>query len=270
MKLINKEKTNAIIWTIIYSVLLIGIVVSSCFLFKSRYYTVIFVSGQSMNPTLIGNDSYGRVDYGLADTDRVTVSQIKRFDVVVTNFPHSWNISEGKWKIKRVWGLPNERISLTYSPVQYEGKSLVEFTYTVKDLTKMDSITGDFPEDAVYKYTSTVFYDEIQKTWEREVTFNITDKQEKMSTDFRSFNVRRTQLRKFEVDLGENDYFVMGDNWGGSSDSYSYKDSSDRVTLTLLQGLVIAIEGTAKVKKDTAGNPYLIDKKPYEKTKYHF
>ena len=61
--------------------------------------------------------------------------------------------------------------------------------------------------------------------------------------------VRNSFLRtSINITLGDDEYFLMGDNWSSSSDSFTHISSLERVTLNLIQGKMVAIQGTAKIK----------------------
>ena len=203
-----------------------------------------------MWPTLAGGDynftpdadhpysSALRYHYGLADLHRSSVENLKRFDVLVTYYPDSWGTDKfdtvtGKYdktyKIKRLWGFPGETINLSFADNTY--------TFTVKN-----------GEKEIYKITSqpvSSFTQTFESEYEqggsyhyanREVTrsvaeFKLPDK------SFRVVSSSRTITNKT---LGKDEYYVMGDNWGGSTDCYE-KSSTEPLRKKDIQGRVICI-----------------------------
>ena len=49
------------------------------------------------------------------------------------------------------------------------------------------------------------------------------------------------------LDKEKGEYFLMGDNWTASSDSYTHLGQASKITYGNLQGRVIAMQGTARV-----------------------
>ena len=127
------EKFQKIFYPTIYFVLTIGLVVTGFFVFKRNYYTNVYVSGSSMSPTLIGGER-DRYHYGISDNHRKTISLLERFDVVVTYYPSSWG-SDDSYKIKRVWGFPNETITMSFAEdtktYTFQASTNGEVTYTI-------------------------------------------------------------------------------------------------------------------------------------------
>lgn len=128
MKDITKKRISAIAWPLIYLGLVITICISGCMVFKRYYYCSVFVSGQSMAPTLkggYGNGDRGVAHFGIVDTSESAKKRIERFDIVTTYYP--WDISDyadyqvgqtkldgvrPERKIKRVLAIPGETISV--------------------------------------------------------------------------------------------------------------------------------------------------------------
>mgnify|MGYP004449537881 FL=1 len=125
----KKKKISEIVWPIIYFLLVVTICFSGCLVFRRYYYCSVFVSGQSMAPTLLGgkgNGDYGIANFGLVDTTDLAKKKTKRFDIVTTYYP--WDTTDypssfvpgeknelgesAERKIKRILGLPGETISV--------------------------------------------------------------------------------------------------------------------------------------------------------------
>ena len=195
-----------------------------------------------MQPTLVGDDSRNIHHYGIADTAPHVVDNLKRFDVIITTFPKEWGSTDGL-VVKRIWGFPGETITLTSTETSS--------TFTV--------VKGDYD----YSITAPVKekqFDMIGTTR----TFNVYE----FKTENKLFNTNTLEKRNFSITLEENQYFVMGDNWGSSSDSYQKKDSPVKISKNELKGKVICIQGYGKV--DYSSGEYKISNKVRIKPIYNF
>ncbi len=245
MSIFRSEKFQKIFYPIFYLVFTVAISISGCFIFQRYYYTNIFVSGSSMLPTLVGNDSRNIHHYGIADTTDKAIDGLERFDVVIANFPTSWGTTKGL-VVKRLWGFPGESISLhSYSEV-VDAKTVYTSTFTV---SKNSEVIYTITAHDIIKTVDIIYSQEDMSLFE----FN---------TDKKTFNTRTKELRNFSVNLGENDYFVMGDNWGDSSDSYKNLSNPDKLTRGYIKGKVVCIQGYAKVQHDEEGNYTIYEKHP--------
>ena len=251
-KFYQNEKFQAFFFPILYLILAISIVVASCYIFKQKYYQPIIVDGKSMQPTLAGGLSTQSIDgktytlrytYGLADVHSHSVNNIKRFDVIVTYYPKSWG-TDKHYKIKRVWGFPGETISLRYDSE--------EKTYTF-------TATKDGKTE---KYVSTV-QDSYTRTFEFERTENNKRVYKKSTITYTSvgfklkhktFNVHSATRRIIDnYVLGKSEYFVMGDNWSESTDSYERMNNVSKLTRKYLRGQVLYVN--ASISLSSSGDP---------------
>ena len=109
-----------------YFLLVIALCVSASLVFHNLYYELIYVSGNSMSPTLNGleEEQAGTVvDFGIMDTHQSALKNIKRFSIVSTYFPYEedYDLVTGKLKpgakqkIKRVIALPGETFKIEQS-----------------------------------------------------------------------------------------------------------------------------------------------------------
>ena len=238
-KFFKSEKFQKVFYPILYLILSVAFLVSFCFIFVRSYYTNVYISGSSMMPTLLGGNS-GKWNYGISDNHKNTIKNIKRFDVVLTYYPSSWNGGSGEekedttYKIKRVWGFPGETISLTRNTNEYVFK-----------VTK--------GEEEIYKITAPIL--------KRKYPFSSTEWTiAEFSLKNKTFVTHADAKREFIINLDEEkqEYFVMGDNWSASSDSFSHITSSEKLTFDNLQGKMIAIQGVAKLE-----NGELVNKQKY-------
>ena len=233
-----KEKFQKVFYPLLYLLSVVVFVLSGTYIFNTLYYTKIYVNGDSMAPTLIGNASQ-RVHYGICDNHDSALQSLKRFDVVITLYPDSWTADKETYKIKRVWAFPGETISLDEYKNPETKKTQYKFTAT-KDNTTTYQIIGT----AVKKEFNT--YGEI-------ITVKFTTPNKTFYTKIGSSSEITTH-REFEnlsLDKNNKEYFLMGDNWTDSSDSYSNLDKGERITYKNLKGRVVAIQGTAKLVDKT-------------------
>ena len=251
------EKFQSIFFPILYLILGLGIVLTGCFIFYNKYYQPILVDGASMQPTLVGGGSSGstveykgsnypvyfRNHYGIADLHPYAVDHLKRFDVCVTYYPNSWSAEDGASIIKRVWGFPGETLNLTYDnestsfifTISKNEKVIKEYHAPVVEITR--KYEGEYYVNGKRKYTT------ASKTFTAAEFF--------VGNKAFYVNVSSTK-RVFKKTLADNEYFVMGDNWGASSDSYSNKDNHDLLTKKYLQGKAICINAYASSSNSKA------------------
>lgn len=212
-----KKKIITII-TAIFSFVVVVTVAVTCSLYLQKvYYSYVFVSGGSMNPTLIGgHDSGARgpsynsatkeytpgdtVHFGITDESNKAKDNIKRFDIVTTYYPEDYD-DEGKvkstadYKIKRVIALPYETFKIE------QGLLMVK---------KDDS------------------YVTIERT------FTINEGSDPSIKDVS------------ERTLGKGEYWVMGDNRKTSGSSKDCVSFNAPVTYKQIIGVLVCVEGTAE------------------------
>ena len=85
--------------------------------FISLFFQVSLVKGESMQPTVHDGDKV------LVDMLSVRMGNINRFDIVIIESPEN----PGERYIKRIVGLPGERISIRKGRLEVNGKILPEF-----------------------------------------------------------------------------------------------------------------------------------------------
>ena len=237
MKIFKSEKFQKIFYPIFYLLFAAAITVSGCFIFNRYYYTNIFVSGPSMLPTLVGDDGNNIHHYGIADTSNTAIDNMKRFDVCITYYPDTWGTRKGLI-VKRVWGFPGERLVMESNDTSSEFK-----VYKGDDTEPIYTITAS---------VETITVDKII----REETMDVY----KFDIGYKTFYTCAGQKRTFDYTLGNQEYFVMGDHWGDSTDSYVKYTSSDKLIRKYIQGRVICIQGYGKVSIDDDGNYKIYDK----------
>lgn len=246
-KFYQNEKFQGYFFPILYFVLSIAIVVTSCIIFKNKYYTSILVDGPSMQPTLVGGgalpDGSGRSyrsHYGYADMHESAINNFKRFDVCVTHYPDTWVGDTETLAIKRVWGFPGETLDLVQTPTD------VTFTVTKNDkeiykvVAPIESVKRSYQAEAVVdgKLVYSSYTREFQAF--------------KFFVGNKTFYTMPTHDRSFHKELAKNEYFVMGDNWGNSNDSFSQRNNPDLLTKRYLQGKAICIYAYATANGNEA------------------
>ena len=195
-------------------ILVLAVCASASLFFHSYYYDSVYISGNSMYPTLVGADdadlaeatdkgSNAIVDFGIVDHHASAKKHIKRFDIISTYYPTSsdYNLEtmtlkkNATKKIKRVIGLPNETIRI-------EKGSL----YVLKDNK----------------------YELVPYTFETNPS---------VTTGYAGKDVDKVELK-------DNEYWVLGDNRQASNDSGFI---GKPINYDNIYGVLVAIEGQGEI-----------------------
>lgn len=235
----KKKKFKLIIWPIIYTVLIICVCISAGMVFHSYYYTSIYVSGSSMSPTLNMDNPNpdGMVDYGIVDAHDYAIDHVAkdklRFKIITTHYPFSNggqsdyengyvhggdNVlsSNASYKIKRIYAFPGESFKFTDYTDPETGERKIDFYVQTGFTMSWDNIKPvTIPFERKYKYSS------------------------------KSYNYEHNQP------LGSDEFWVMGDNYEVSYDSFFVKLPIYRDNIV---GVLIAIEGRCKISKTTSND----------------
>ncbi len=256
-KFYNNEKFQAWFFPILYFLLAVSIVITGCFIFKKKYYQPIVVNQHSMWPTLTGGGTISeggttyhlRNHYGLADISKGSVYSLHRFDVVVTYFPQGWGGSND-FKIKRVWGFPGETIQMTYDSETHV------YTFTAQKIGSPKYVLTSTQKE--YEQTFEAFYYEdgqikfVNKTLKYTVNEFVLPNKTFRTSHTTPDSAGKTRV--FHKALADNEYFVMGDNWQGSTDSYDYMTNPNKLTANELQGRVISLNAYVTFNSGTGEN----------------
>ena len=166
MRGMKNKKLKAILSITGYFLLVIALCVSASIVFHNTYYESVYVSGSSMYPTLKGSNtvtsSYGidieedgsTTDFGIVDSHKSAINNIKRFSIVSTYFPTDYNengelISKPNQKIKRVVALPGETFKIENSKLYVkhnEEFEYIPYTFTIEPSVDTLDTTKDIGE----------------------------------------------------------------------------------------------------------------------------
>lgn len=208
-----KNKLSVLLSSTLSFVTVMAICAVAALIMDKKYYSTIFVSGGSMNPTLVGghDDSAhapyitvsgeyvkgDTVNFGKVDSSKKAKSNIKRYDIVTTYFPDDYD-SNGKlnesadYKIKRVIALPGETFKIEQGNLYIKEND--EFTF-------------------------------IERKHQINDSGNVSIKDVKERT------------------LGKDEYWVMGDHRSGSRDCVTFNAP---VTFNQITGVLVSVEGVAE------------------------
>lgn len=207
---------------VFYVVALIAAVCFSSFVwFQKTYFATYWVNGQSMWPTLNSETKTAQgipfnessksmngatgVDYIIGDGHSYILDKLQRFDIIVCKY----NDSDSFDKIKRVIVLPGETFYIDSTSKYDEGNGVLHI---------LNEETG--------------FFDVVEQPIDQDILHSGDYKAEHANFNF---NVPMT--------LKENEYFVMGDNRGHSSDS---RQQDHPITRANIEAKAIALVGRCK------------------------
>jgi len=197
MEVNKKSKAKLFIWPSLFLVLVVAASFLGQIIFENNYYQKFYVSGSSMNPTLVGDKS--NADYGIYDGHDSALKNLKRFQIVTTYYPQD----HSSLKIKRVLFKPGDTFEIV---AKQEDNKLKHEMRLFKDNKSVGYRVLEFPFD-----TSHI---------KGEHTYPKTT-------------------------LKDDEYFVAGDNWDNSVDSFDA--SVGPIPYKELVGLVIKVQGRCQV-----------------------
>ena len=205
----KNKKLKAILSISGYFLLVLALCFVGGLVFHSYYYELVYVSGISMAPTLNGaaNERAGSVvDFGIVDRHKSALDHIDRFDIVSTYYPYNSNY-----------------------PYDYTEEGTLKHSAKMK-IKRVIAKPGD--------------------------TFEIRDgllwlqKGDEMVNVKYPFKINLSDAHLHDKDttapmtLGENEYWLLGDNRDSSNDSASMNISIKKENIV---GVLVAIEGKAQL-----------------------
>lgn len=211
----NKNTLFLRIFNIIWPIICAGMVASICYsavvIFNNFTYAQIFVDGSSMNPTL--NGSADNSNFGKMDITEYARKRIYHYDIVITYYPEDY---EGGYNPGKVNTLKKDA------------------TYKIKRVYALPNETFSFNEhDGVTTYDSE---NKVIKRYARD--YGVVVKDEKPAS-------HRAISPKNPKKLADNQYYVMGDNWADSYDSYDSKKVGP-IYYENIVGVLYSINGHGK------------------------
>lgn len=193
-----------------------------------------------MMPTLNGGDvgSGKPADYGIIDAHDSAIDNIKRFQIITTYYPftdsHDYingytygekNVvdeREASYKIKRVYAFPYETVKFVV-----DQEMLTATQELLRNRNPYDEVVQDYASRSLKVLIKGK---------------NASDfKEQKLKFKRRIEVAKIPNYDEFEYTLGENEYWVMGDNYASSTDCYSHRKPIYKDNIV---GVLVAIEGT--------------------------
>ena len=218
----TKSTKNSILWACFYVFLVLSVSLSSCVLFVRYNYSPVYIDGTSMAPTLNSDETTGRKDFGFVDQSEKCIDNISRFDIITCYYPFA---------DEKDYAQPYEK---GFEP-------LPTATHKIKRVMAV-------PGDTFQIINNEVFYYEDQNDpvgTKATLNFEI------------NIGVSGTRINTQKVTMGEDEYFVMGDNWIASKDC---ADNNKPIYRDNIIGVLICIVGTCKVKNGPDNTHVITDK----------
>ena len=214
---------------------LVVTVIALCLAFKNNYYGFIYVDGSSMSPTLQQHE------FGFVDKHGYAIDSAKRFDIAVTYYP---TIVAGKSDYCWIDDAGNE-VKTIFQDTEHKVVVSSKAEYKIKRIVAL-------PGEQFILQTDSVVVRSKKKDgfWGEWVSY-------KLPYDTHGSTEKVNQE---PITLEKGEYWVIGDNWSGSTDSASL---NQRIYRKNIQGILIGIEGTCETKQE--GNEIKIVKRNYYK-----
>ena len=218
----SKKGLIALLAPILYLSLTVIMVANLYVFFSQKQYLTVYVDGESMKPTL-NNEMVSidetdpetghtitkstKVHYGFVDRSEYVVDQLVRFQIVTTYYP--WDSAD--------YAQPYNKDNPT-KPI--EGSA----SFKIKRIL---ALPGD-----TFKIENSVMYLKNDETW-NQVEF-----------PFATPTITRNHP---ETTVGENEYWIAGDNWGHSTDSFDHQVGGAKTTGPIykenITGVLVCIQG---------------------------
>ena len=212
MESTKKKKISLIVSACVYFVLIISICASIGLVFHSYYYMPIFVSGSSMYPTLVGDKN--NANFGIVDNHKKAIDRIERFDIVTTYYP--WEDYDDNNQLKSNASFKIKRV-IALPGETFKIESGVLYVGYLNEETES------------YDFTSITYTFDTNPSWKTGQLGSRKDVNQRT--------------------LGDNEYWVMGDNRQSSTDCARTQTSPSQQPIIKdnIVGVLVAIEGVGKI-----------------------
>lgn len=209
---ITKTFVNRMIWAFVYLIILISLCFSGIILFEKTQYILTYVDGNSMYPTLNSGTDYSPMKDNIHYYDCGLVDESE----------------EMKQYLER------NDIVITYYRKDYNQNGVL-----ISGANKKVKRLLGFPGETI---SLTVDEDNI-----RHIFINGEEKELPYDVNNAKYKGGNPNHRNCEITLGEDEYFVIGDNWNTSQDSSDL--TIGPVTSNMITGTLIKIIGYCSVKE---------------------
>lgn len=209
---ITKTFINRIIWAFVYLAILISLCFSGVILFEKTQYILTYVDGNSMYPTLNSGVDYTPIKDNVHYYDCGLVDESQ----------------EMKQYLER------NDVIITYYKKDYNQNGVL-----INGANKKVKRLLGFPGETI---TLNVDENNIRHVYingeEEELPYDIND------AKYKGGNPNH---KNCEITLGDDEYFVIGDNWNTSQDSSDY--TIGPVTSKMITGILVKIIGYCSVRE---------------------
>ena len=209
------KKLKPLAFPTIYFILVIALACSIFSAVGKKNFLFIYIDGPSMQPTLNNNvireysvepsgaikNTLRNTEFGYADKSNTTKNNIKHFDIVVTYYSSDYN----------------------------NGKLRANADYKIKRIIAL-------PGETFKIESGIISYKQDDGSW---LTPNLPFTPNGSVVNGENITYPSSKDHA-ELTLGENQYWVLGDNWQNSSDS----QLNGPVLKNYIEGVLVAIEGT--------------------------
>lgn len=260
----KNNKFLKLIWPILYLILVLFVCSSGSLIFHSYYYKSIFVDGESMYPTLNGGTRISKYEsnFGIIDPHEKAINAIERYDIITTYYPWDEKDYSQTTNVLRDDGFIDYNVPFKYVPGT--GRTVLDTAYY--KIKRVVGVPGDVlriknGEFYLLPQDSNFYLNIYDKTDEEIAQFRASygsDYEKDLEAAFvkvdlpyerhfgQNINIKDTQVIQLHKsdDAAANEYFVIGDNWGNSTDCATKKMPIYRENIV---GVLVAIEGKCKI-----------------------
>ena len=232
----DSKKISKIAKGVAQVVVLVITAVCLCLSFNNVYYSFVYIDGESMSPTLKDKE------YGFIDKHGFAIDSLKRFDIVCTYYPIIYAGQSDYCYID------NDGYEVKCNFQDSEHKVILSKTATYK-VKRVVALPGE--QFTLQQNSVSVRSKVNETTWG-----------EWRKYDLPYANLSSEKVNNEPITLEKGEYWVIGDNWDGSTDCSTL---NQRIYRKNIQGVLVGIEGTCKI--DTATGK-AIEKHKYKMVKY--